>query len=125
VSLPAAINETNTGYQQAAAALKICKDNDLAQNITFFDPFDLRNVLTDPKMISHFNHYYEKYLKPIEEYDSAHEGTLMKTMRMYFEKNREIKPCAMRYSYIKIRFAIGWIRISQIANIDFNDRNTS
>lgn len=124
VSLPAAINETNTGYQQAAAALNICKDNDLAQNITFFDPFDLRNVLTDPKMISHFNHYYEKYLKPIEEYDSAHEGTLMKTLRMYFEKNREIKPCAdaLFVHQNTIRYRLD--QISQIANIDFDDRNT-
>lgn len=124
VSLPTDINDTSAGYLQAIAALKICKDNDLAQNITFYDPFDLRNVLTDPKMISHFRNYYEKYLKPIEEYDNAHDGMLMKTMRMYFEKNREIKPCAdaLFVHQNTIRYRLD--QISQIASIDFADRNT-
>ncbi|NLI55345.1 MAG: PucR family transcriptional regulator [Clostridiales bacterium] len=125
VSLPTDVNNTNMGYVQAGAALRVCKDNDLSQNVTFFDPFDLRNFLTEPQFIRHFNNYYEKYLKPIEEYDSTHDGTLMKTLRMYFEKNREIKACAdalfVHHNTIRYRLE----QISQIAGIDFSDRNTT
>ncbi len=124
VSSPVDIGAANTGYHQASAALRICKDNDASQNITYFDPFDLRNFLTDPKVIVHFNNYYEKFLKPIEEYDSAHDGTLMKTLRMYFEKNREVKPCAdaLFVHHNTIRYRLD--QISQIAGIDLSDRNT-
>ncbi len=125
VSMPTDINSTSIGYQQAGAALRIGKDNDLSMNVIFFDPFDLRNFLTEPQLIKHFNDYYEKYLKPIEEYDNAHDGTLMKTLRMYFEKNREIKPCAdalfVHHNTIRYRLE----QISQIAGIDFSDRNTN
>ncbi len=124
VSSPTDISASNIGYHQASAALRICKDNDPSQCITYFDPFDLRNFLTDQKVIVHFNNYYQRYLKPIEQHDTAHDGTLMKTLRMYFEKNREVKPCAdaLFVHHNTIRYRLD--QISQIAGIDFSDRNT-
>lgn len=125
VSMPSNINNTYISFQQAGAALKIYKEDSLSPRIHFFDPYDLRNVLADPKMISHFNNYYEEFLKPIEAYDNAHDGTLMRTLRVYYEKNRDIKACAtelfVHHNTIRYRLE----QISRIAKIDFSNNNTN
>jgi sugar diacid utilization regulator len=45
-------------------------------------------------MICHFSNYYREFPKPVEAYDTAHDGTLMRTLRVYCEKSRDIKACA-------------------------------
>ncbi len=125
VSLPSDISNTHISFQQAGAALKICRENGSSSRIHFFDPYDLRNVLAEPKMIGHFSNYYQEFLKPIEAYDSTHDGTLMRTLRVYYEKNRDIKACAdeLFVHHNTIRYRLD--QISKIAKIDFSDNNTN
>lgn len=124
VSLPTDIYNTNAGYLQAASALEICNKIELTSNITFYNSFELRNILAEPQLASHFSKCFEKYIKPIQEYDKTHEGALIKTLQVYFEKGRLIKPCAdaLFVHHNTIRYRLD--QISQIAGLDLTDRNT-
>lgn len=124
VSLPTDIYSINAGYQQAASALEICNKIELSSNITFYNSFELRNILAEPQLVCHFSKCFEKYIRPIQEYDKSHDGVLIKTLKIYFEKNRQIKPCAdalfVHHNTIRYRLE----QISQIAGLDLADRTT-
>jgi hypothetical protein len=52
----------------------------------------LRNILAEPQLVSHFSKCFEKYIKPIQEYDKTHDGALIKTLQIYLKKTAWLSP---------------------------------